>query len=201
MASEQVSDDDARAARTSRAARTARTAGRKRLPGPVEGAVPLDLDAGTPPGAGSPLGSAGSGGAPAGSPHPVVQIFTEAAKAVPGYPLAPLITDEFCVLIGPGNASSMIAVYFDDVATLWVDQYLWREYEWSDQDTGELGFLAEAVSAVQRGDGAVHFREDDGRLVRLGGRLGTHVIGPGAVNPPPLTLPLTSWSDQLGPVT
>jgi hypothetical protein len=131
----------------------------------------------------------------------VVQIFTEAAEAVPGYPLAPLITDEFCVLIGPGNASSMIAVYFDDVATLWVDQYMWREYEWSDQDTGELGFLAEAVSAVQRGDGAVHFREDDGRLVRLGGRLGTRVIGPGAVNPPPLTLPLTPWSDQLGPAT
>ncbi|MBO8192495.1 hypothetical protein ITI46_12585, partial [Streptomyces oryzae] len=118
---------------------------------------------------------------PADPVHPVVQIFHDAARAVPGYPLDPLVTDEFCVLIGPGNASTMIAVYFDDVATLWVDQYIWSEYEWSDRDTGELGFLAEAVAAVQRGDGAWHFREDDGRLVHLGGRLGSHVVGPGAV--------------------
>ncbi|MGI5347538.1 hypothetical protein ACQEU8_05015 [Streptomyces sp. CA-250714] len=131
--------------------------------------------------------------------HPVVQIFEDAARAVPGYPLAPLVTDEFCVLIGPGNASTVIAVYFDDVATLWVDQYMWSEYEWSDQDTGDLGFLAEAVAAVQRGDGAWHFRQDDGRLVHLGGRLGSHVVGPGGVNPPPLTLPLTPWASQLGP--
>ncbi|WP_055499232.1 hypothetical protein [Streptomyces albus] len=137
--------------------------------------------------------------APPAAVNPVVQIFTDAARAVPGYPLPPLVTDEFCVLIGPGNASTMIAVYFEDVATLWVDQYMWAEYEWSDQDTGELGFLAEAVAAVQRGDGAVHFREDEGRLVHLGGRIGNHVIGPGGVHPPPLAYPLIPWESQLGP--
>ncbi|OEU99337.1 hypothetical protein AN217_17675 [Streptomyces qinglanensis] len=137
--------------------------------------------------------------APPRSAHPVVRIFEDAARSVPGYPLTPLVTDEFCVLIGPGNASTLIAVYFDDVATLWVDQYMWSEYEWSDLDMGELGFLAEAVAAVQRGDGAVHFREDDGRLVHLGGRVGNHVIGPGGVHPPPLTLPLIPWATQLGP--
>ncbi|MBO8186310.1 hypothetical protein [Streptomyces spirodelae] len=140
----------------------------------------------------------GHEGAPR-SVHPVVQIFEDAARAVPGYPLAPLVTDEFCILIGPGNAATLIAVYFDDVATLWVDQYMWSEYEWSDRDTGELGFLAEAVAAVQRGDGAWHFRQDDGRLVHLGGRIGSQVIGSGGVHPPPLTLPLIPWPSQLGP--
>ncbi|MEU5838869.1 hypothetical protein ABZ820_35125 [Streptomyces diacarni] len=143
----------------------------------------------------SPLGAAEPRTA-----HPVVQIFTEAARAVPGYPLSPIVTDEFCVLVGPGSASTMIAVYLEDVATLWVDQYMWSAYEWSDRDTGELGFLTEAVAAVQRGDGAVHFREDDGRLVHLGGRIGSHVIGPGGVRPPPLSYPLIPWASQLGPV-
>ncbi|GEB47812.1 MULTISPECIES: hypothetical protein [Streptomyces] len=132
--------------------------------------------------------------------HPVVRIFTEAAASVPGYPLDPLVSDEFCVLIGPGNASSMIAVYLDDTVTLWVDQYMWNVYEWSDEDTSQLGALADAIAAVQRGDGAVHYREEDGRLVRLGGRLGEVTVGPGVTKPPPLVLPLTPWSEQLGPV-
>ena len=131
--------------------------------------------------------------------HPVSEIFTRAAAGVPGYPAEPLIGHGYCVLPGPGDAADLMASCTGTHATLWVDHYLWSEYEWGPGNTDELLLLAETVAAAQHGDGEFYFSARGRRLTRVGARIGdaTILLGTDADPAQLFSLPFASWESQI----
>ncbi|EFG03908.1 hypothetical protein [Streptomyces clavuligerus] len=108
--------------------------------------------------------------------HPVRAIFRRAATT---YNAHLVESDDFCVLLATGNATTdLTAVILPGTTLLSVSGITWSEYDWEPGDENELAQLEEDIAAVQRGDGALYFRARDGELEYTGGRIGHRGINP-----------------------
>ncbi|MDK1473184.1 hypothetical protein QNO07_07070 [Streptomyces sp. 549] len=129
-----------------------------------------------------------------GATHPAVVICREAAAA---HGVKLVESPHECVLHTAGEGATLVVVYAEDTAVLWVDHHKWSEYDWTPEDRSALDDLAEAIGAVRRGDAELYFRRNGHLLSHVGGRIGNQRIRDGSCPRDPLVLPLPAW-ESLG---